>query len=122
MFDADYWVANVRNPVRFSQAVAAAAENHATFIEVSPHPLLTHAITDSLESVKPRGDVHAMPERCNRDDHETLTFHTQLASVRPPLNGTAQSASQRRSDSRTSHRRRGCIRGTGWRIGRLGGG
>ncbi len=25
VFDADYWVANLRNPVRFSQAVAAAA-------------------------------------------------------------------------------------------------
>ena len=31
-------------PVRFSQAVATAAEHHATFIEISPHPLLTHAI------------------------------------------------------------------------------
>ena len=32
----------------------AAAENHATFIEVSPHPLLTHALTDTLESARPR--------------------------------------------------------------------
>ena len=56
-FDADYWVANLRKPVRFSQAVAAAAENHATFIEVSPHPLLTHAIGGNLESVRPRGDI-----------------------------------------------------------------
>ena len=53
MFDADYWAANLRNPVRFSQAVAAAAANHATFVEVSPHPLLTYAITESLESVRP---------------------------------------------------------------------
>src|SRR5271156_3178391 len=30
-FDADYWVVNLRNPVRFSQAVATAAEKHATF-------------------------------------------------------------------------------------------
>ncbi|HEY0806291.1 MAG TPA: type I polyketide synthase, partial [Pseudonocardiaceae bacterium] len=28
-FDADYWVVNLRNPVRFSQAVAKAAEKHA---------------------------------------------------------------------------------------------
>src|SRR6202042_2091910 len=27
-FDADYWVVNLRNPVRFSQAVAAAAEKN----------------------------------------------------------------------------------------------
>ena len=68
VFDADYWVANLRNPVRFSQAVAAAAANHATFIEISPHPLLTHAITDTLESVRPRGDVHVGGNACNRDN------------------------------------------------------
>ena len=48
VFDADYWVANLRNPVRFSQAIAAAGADHATFIEVSPHPLLTYAISDTL--------------------------------------------------------------------------
>ena len=38
-FDADYWATNLRNPVRFSQAVAAAGANHSTFIEVSPAPV-----------------------------------------------------------------------------------
>ena len=46
---------NLRNPVRFSQAVAKAAEKHSTFVEVSPHPLLSHAINGTLESAKPRG-------------------------------------------------------------------
>ena len=36
--DAEYWVANVRQPVRFSQAIAAAAQNHGTFIEDQPAP------------------------------------------------------------------------------------
>ncbi len=45
---ADYWVANLRNPVRFSQTAAAASKDHATFVEVSPHPLLTHAIGEAL--------------------------------------------------------------------------
>ena len=91
-FDADYWVANLRNPVRFSQAVATAAENHATFIEVSPHPLLTHAIGGNLESARPRGDVQ-IAATLNRDNPETLTFHTYLATVRPPSAATAQTAS-----------------------------
>jgi phthiocerol/phenolphthiocerol synthesis type-I polyketide synthase D len=47
-FDADYWVVNLRNPVRFSQAVHEASAENSNFIEISPHPLLTHAITDSL--------------------------------------------------------------------------
>ncbi len=42
-FDADYWVANLRNPVRFSQAVAPAAENQprssrSARIRCSPMP------------------------------------------------------------------------------------
>ncbi|NKE27981.1 acyltransferase domain-containing protein, partial [Mycobacterium tuberculosis] len=33
--DADYWSANLRNPVRFHQAVTAAGVDHNTFIEIS---------------------------------------------------------------------------------------
>src|ERR1700730_11029857 len=83
-FGADYWVVNLRNPVRFSQAVAKAAENHANFVEVSPHPLLRHAINGTLESAKPRGGAQ-VSGTLTRDNPETLTFHTQLATVgRPP--------------------------------------
>jgi phthiocerol/phenolphthiocerol synthesis type-I polyketide synthase D len=82
-FDADYWVVNLRNPVRFSQAVARAAENNSAFVEVSPHPLLSHAINGTLESAKPRGGAQVVGT-LTRDNPETLTFHTQLATVRPP--------------------------------------
>jgi phthiocerol/phenolphthiocerol synthesis type-I polyketide synthase D len=91
-FDADYWVANLRNPVRFSHALNTAATEHATFIEVSPHPLLTHAITDTLASVRPRDQLQVEPT-VTRDGHETLTFHTQLATIEPPLDGMARRAS-----------------------------
>ena len=90
-FDADYWVVNLRNPVRFSQAVAAAAEKHATFVEVSPHPLLSHAINGTLESAKPRGGAQ-VSGTLTRDNPETLTFHTQLATVRPPSAAAAHNA------------------------------
>src|SRR3984893_13835895 len=83
-FSADYWVVNLRNPVRFSQAVAAAAQNHTNFVDVSPHPLLRHAINGTLESAKPRGGAQ-VSGTLTRDNPETLTFHTQLATVgRPP--------------------------------------
>ena len=80
IFGAEYWVANLRNPVRFSRAVQAAAADHSTFIEISPHPLLTHAINESLgqRNARVSGTVY-------RDQPETLTFHTQLALVRPPV-------------------------------------
>lgn len=83
MFGADYWLANLRNPVRFSQAVGTAGADHAVFVEISPHPLLTHAISDTLAAAAPGKNVH-VGATVNRDHPETLAFHTQLAAVRPP--------------------------------------
>jgi phthiocerol/phenolphthiocerol synthesis type-I polyketide synthase D len=91
-FDADYWATNLRNPVRFSQAVAAAGANHSTFIEVTPHPLLTHAITESLEPLGPRDDIQ-VAATLYRDNPETITFHTHLATVRPPSPETTENVS-----------------------------
>jgi phthiocerol/phenolphthiocerol synthesis type-I polyketide synthase D len=84
MFGADYWVANLRNPVRFSRAVQEAAADHSTFIEISPHPLLTHAISESVGQRNARVSATVL-----RDQPETLTFHTQLALVRPPVESAA---------------------------------
>ncbi len=71
VFDADHWAANLRNPVRFSQAIGTAGADHATFIEISPHPLLTHAITDTLADTH-----HHSIGTLQRDAHDTHTFHT----------------------------------------------
>ena len=81
-FDADYWVVNLRNPVRFSQAVATALEEHAnhTFVEVSPHPLLTHAIGETLASVS-SSDRFTVTAAMKRGEDETLSVHTQLATL-----------------------------------------
>ncbi|MGW5724296.1 type I polyketide synthase [Amycolatopsis sp. NPDC003865] len=50
-FDAGYWAAHVRRPVRFRQAVtAAAADGHRVFVEVSPHPILRGSLTRTLEA------------------------------------------------------------------------
>jgi len=90
-FDAEYWVVNLRNPVRFSQAVAKAAENHTTFVEVSPHPLLTHGIGETLASVSSR-DRFNVTAAMKRGDDETLSVHEQLAT----LGVTAQDTDGRR--------------------------
>jgi phthiocerol/phenolphthiocerol synthesis type-I polyketide synthase D len=89
MFGADYWVANLRSPVRFSQAVADAGAEHSNFVEISPHPLLTHAITDTLGALTSSRKFH-VGATVNRDNPETLAFHTQLAGLRPPASGQAQ--------------------------------
>ncbi|MEI5101837.1 type I polyketide synthase [Streptomyces sp. PmtG] len=49
--DARYWYANLRRTVGFESAVRAiAAAGHRTFIEVSPHPVLTLAVEETLEA------------------------------------------------------------------------
>jgi phthiocerol/phenolphthiocerol synthesis type-I polyketide synthase A len=72
-FDAEYWAANLRNPVRFSQAVSAAGAEYGTFIEVSPHPVLTYAIDDTLGQAH-----HHSVGTLARHTDDSLTFHTNL--------------------------------------------
>jgi phthiocerol/phenolphthiocerol synthesis type-I polyketide synthase A len=79
-FDADYWVDNLRRPVRISQAVTTAAQHYGRFVEISPHPTLTHAVTETLEA--DGGDPPTpVVATLRRDDDETLFFHTQLAAL-----------------------------------------
>ncbi len=51
--DAFYWVDNLRHRVRFSAAVQAALEDgYRVFAELAPHPVLTHAVEKTAESVE----------------------------------------------------------------------
>lgn len=46
-WDAGYWWRNVRQPVRFAQAVGSLLdEEFAAFLEVGPHPVLGHSIRE----------------------------------------------------------------------------
>ena len=76
LLDAEYWVANVRQPARLSRAVTAAARDHATFVEISAHPILTHAVTETLESAR-----HHSIGTLWRDGDETIGFHTNLNTI-----------------------------------------
>ncbi|MFE6692028.1 SDR family NAD(P)-dependent oxidoreductase, partial [Streptomyces sp. NPDC057743] len=49
--DADYWYRNLRQTVRFEDAVrAAVTAGHTTFIEASAHPVLTIGVEQILEA------------------------------------------------------------------------
>ncbi|NMO18055.1 SDR family NAD(P)-dependent oxidoreductase [Pyxidicoccus fallax] len=53
---AGYWADNVRQPVRFAQAVQALLdEGHGLFVEMSPHPLLVPAVEEIRQSVERPG-------------------------------------------------------------------
>jgi phthiocerol/phenolphthiocerol synthesis type-I polyketide synthase D len=49
-------------------------------VEISPHPLLTHGIGETLESVSSR-DQFAVTAAMKRGDDETLSVHEQLATI-----------------------------------------
>ncbi|MBO2456942.1 type I polyketide synthase [Actinomadura violacea] len=60
--DASYWYASLRATVEFDRAVRALGEaGHRVFVEVSPHRVLTAAITDTLEDVFAASDVESEP-------------------------------------------------------------
>ena len=49
--DADYWVGNLRGTVQFSGAIQKLlSEKFSFFIEVSPHPVLTSAVSECAEA------------------------------------------------------------------------
>ncbi|WP_280922393.1 type I polyketide synthase [Streptomyces anulatus] len=78
LLDAAYWCDNLRRPVRFHPAVAAAAEDrHQVFIEISPHPVVTQSLKDSLAPSFPHPVV--LPT-LRRAQPEVATLRTQLAT------------------------------------------
>ncbi|WP_344379968.1 acyltransferase domain-containing protein, partial [Streptomyces rhizosphaericus] len=49
--DSDYWYRNLRQTVQFEHTIRTLADNgYRTYIEVSPHPVLTTAIQETLET------------------------------------------------------------------------
>ncbi|MFJ7219336.1 beta-ketoacyl synthase N-terminal-like domain-containing protein [Amycolatopsis sp. NPDC098790] len=73
-FDVEYWAANLRRPVRFSQALNAAAEDgHTVFVEVSPHPVASAAIEQTTGE-------RALPSASRKVDERTA-FLTSLARL-----------------------------------------
>ncbi|MBE8521727.1 acyltransferase domain-containing protein [Amycolatopsis sp. H6(2020)] len=56
--DARYWFRNLRNPVRFDEATRGLVEQgHGVFAEISPHPVLTVAVQDTVDALDGRAVV-----------------------------------------------------------------
>ncbi|WP_147255387.1 acyltransferase domain-containing protein, partial [Streptomyces sp. PT12] len=50
---AEYWYQNLRNPVRFADAVSSLInQGHRLFVEASPHPVLAMAIAEITENTQ----------------------------------------------------------------------
>ncbi|HEX8704281.1 MAG TPA: SDR family NAD(P)-dependent oxidoreductase, partial [Myxococcaceae bacterium] len=76
---AAYWVNNLREPVRFWGAVQSLArEGCASFLEVSPHPVLLPAIREGLSSL---GVEAADLPTLRRDDDESVSMLATLGAA-----------------------------------------
>ena len=77
--DAGYWYENLRRPVGFAAAVSTLAEEgHSLFIEVSPHPVLTVGVEETVEAV---GGQARVTGTLRRDQGSLEQVFTALAQV-----------------------------------------
>ncbi|TDQ48264.1 type I polyketide synthase, partial [Actinorugispora endophytica] len=78
--DAAYWYRNLREPVRYAEAVQAlAGSGHTVFIEVSPHPVVAAGTRRTLEEAG-AGDTVVLGS-LRRDEDERLRFLTSVAEA-----------------------------------------
>ncbi|MET8452146.1 type I polyketide synthase [Streptomyces sp. NPDC005209] len=79
-YDTAYWLANLRRPVRFEQAVRAAArDGHRVFVEVAPHPTQAHPLARTLEAAGAHDALIVPTLRRGTDD--AVTFRASLAAL-----------------------------------------
>jgi myxalamid-type polyketide synthase MxaE and MxaD len=67
-----YWIDNLREPVQFWNSIQAmAGDGYRTFVELSPHPVLSPSIQDGLRELRVDGQVLASMRR-GEDDRRAL--------------------------------------------------
>ncbi|SHF16707.1 type I polyketide synthase [Streptoalloteichus hindustanus] len=80
-FGEEYWAANLREPVRFSQAVTAAVrDGHRVFVEISPHPIAASAVERTAHSLG-ESDIVVLPTMHRYLDDRTDGFLGALATM-----------------------------------------
>ncbi|PWW63313.1 non-ribosomal peptide synthetase/type I polyketide synthase [Actinokineospora spheciospongiae] len=77
--DAGYWWDNVRDRVRFREAVdALAADGHRLFLEIGPHPVLAHSIGECLAA---RGLTGTSVPSIRRAEDEPVRLARSVAAL-----------------------------------------
>ncbi|MFE3329901.1 type I polyketide synthase, partial [Streptomyces sp. NPDC059176] len=77
--DPDYWYTNLRQTVRFEDAIRGlVAAGHRAFIEVSPHPVLSGGIRDCVDALDKDAAVLGT---LRRDAGDLVRFLTSLAEA-----------------------------------------
>jgi acyl transferase domain-containing protein/NADPH:quinone reductase-like Zn-dependent oxidoreductase/NADP-dependent 3-hydroxy acid dehydrogenase YdfG/acyl carrier protein len=75
----NYWYDNIRKPVLFYQSIKEIIKDgYTTFIELSPHPILSRGIEDTLTEMKKKGTT--LPSLIRERDEQPV-FYGSLASL-----------------------------------------
>jgi acyl transferase domain-containing protein/thioesterase domain-containing protein/aryl carrier-like protein len=78
--DGEYWYRNLRDTVRFEQAVhALLADGRRAFVEISPHPVLTPGLHEIVEDRLEDGAEVAVVGTLRRDEGGLERFLSALA-------------------------------------------
>ncbi|MEX1256304.1 MAG: SDR family NAD(P)-dependent oxidoreductase [Gemmatimonadota bacterium] len=73
VFEADYWGSNLTDPVRFASAMEALVRRGYTdFLEVGPHPVLRHAISEVVRSTGQNNPFHTASQYRDAPGEATL--------------------------------------------------
>jgi acyl transferase domain-containing protein/acyl-CoA synthetase (AMP-forming)/AMP-acid ligase II/acyl carrier protein len=71
-YNSAYWARNVRQTVRFADAVFSAIDaGHDVFLEIGPHPILSRYISECLKLRERQGTILASL-RCGEEERATL--------------------------------------------------
>ena len=78
-FDAAYWGRNLRQTVRFTDAVSGLLEDGVTiFVELGPHPILLHSIAQTAQC----RDKNIIALACGRrQDHDLVALSAALGQL-----------------------------------------
>ncbi|MBC3986710.1 acyltransferase domain-containing protein, partial [Streptomyces sp. AC536] len=86
---ADYWYTNLRQPVLLTDATTTALDNgHTTFIEISPHPILTAPLHDITDHTNRPATITATLRRDHGTWTQLLTHAAHLHTHNTPINWT----------------------------------
>lgn len=102
--NSSYWMDNLRNTVSFYQAVDnLISEGYHTFLEISPHPILSVSITQSLDHRDIKGLVLPSLRRNEEERGNMLSALGKLYTVGYPIDWSKQYSNSGRTVHLPSH-------------------
>jgi acyl transferase domain-containing protein/NADPH:quinone reductase-like Zn-dependent oxidoreductase/NAD(P)-dependent dehydrogenase (short-subunit alcohol dehydrogenase family)/acyl carrier protein len=80
--DAEYWYRNMREPVQFEPATRTLlADGYRAFVEVSPHPVLTIGLQETVEEALSESDAVAVVGSLRREEGGPQRFLRSLGEL-----------------------------------------